>query len=49
MSFTFKPYHAEDLETWNRFNQASRNGTFLFDRGYMDYHADRFTDASLMS
>jgi hypothetical protein len=48
MSFAFKPYRPEDLEIWNRFNQASRNGTFLFDRGYMDYHADRFTDASLL-
>ena len=27
----------------------SKNGTFLFDRGYMDYHADRFTDCSLMA
>ena len=27
---------------------ASKNGTFLFDRRYMDYHADRFQDHSLM-
>ncbi len=26
----------------------SRNGTFLFHRSYMDYHADRFADHSLM-
>ena len=26
----------------------SKNGTFLFDRRYMDYHADRFEDHSLM-
>jgi hypothetical protein len=26
----------------------SRNGTFLFDRNYMDYHSDRFYDASLL-
>ena len=26
----------------------SKNGTFLFDRGYMDYHSDRFHDHSLM-
>lgn len=48
MSFTSKLYQLEHESTWNRFNQASRNGTFLFDRGYMDYHADRFTDASLL-
>ena len=26
----------------------SKNGTFLFERGYMDYHSDRFEDHSLM-
>jgi hypothetical protein len=26
----------------------SKNGTFLFDRRYMDYHSDRFADSSLM-
>jgi len=33
---------------WNSFVEASRNGTFLLDRNYMDYHADRFEDCSLM-
>ena len=32
---------------WNAFNAAARNGHFLFDRRYMDYHASRFADASL--
>jgi hypothetical protein len=27
---------------------ASKNGTFMLKRGYMDYHADRFTDHSLL-
>lgn len=35
-------------EIWNRFVRSSKNGTFLLDRGYMDYHSDRFTDCSLM-
>lgn len=35
-------------ELWNRFVKSSKNGTFLFDRSYMDYHSDRFTDCSLM-
>ncbi|OZA06056.1 MAG: hypothetical protein B7X95_04305 [Methylophilaceae bacterium 17-44-8] len=48
MSFTFTAYQPAHADTWNRFNQSSRNGTFLFDRGYMDYHADRFTDASIL-
>ena len=37
--------HADD---WNRFVAQSKNGTFLFDRRFMDYHADRFDDCSLM-
>lgn len=41
-------YRSEMRETWNDAVRASRNGTFLFDRGFMDYHSDRFTDASLM-
>jgi hypothetical protein len=32
---------------WNAFNAAARNGHFLFDRRYMEYHASRFADASL--
>lgn len=33
---------------WNAFVASSRNGTFLFDRDYMEYHADRFEDFSLL-
>mgnify|MGYP000937548209 CR=1 FL=1 len=33
---------------WNDFVAHSKNGTFLFDRHYMDYHADRFIDCSLL-
>lgn len=33
---------------WNAFVGASKNGTFLLDRNYMDYHADRFLDHSLL-
>ena len=33
---------------WNAFVARSKNGTFLFDRNYMDYHSDRFEDYSLM-
>ena len=41
-------YSSCNAETWDSFVKASKNGTFLFHRGYMDYHADRFTDHSLM-
>lgn len=30
------------------FVAQSKNGTFLFDRQYMDYHSNRFNDHSLM-
>ncbi|MCF0202635.1 MAG: GNAT family N-acetyltransferase [Bacteroidaceae bacterium] len=33
---------------WDAFVDNSKNGTFLFKRDYMDYHADRFADHSLM-
>jgi hypothetical protein len=33
---------------WNRFIEKSKNGTFLFNRDYMDYHSDRFHDYSLL-
>ena len=41
-------YTADDAERWNRFVAHSKQGTFLFDRNYMDYHANRFQDYSLM-
>ena len=34
--------------TWDQFVESSKNGTFLFKRAYMDYHADRFDDISLI-
>lgn len=33
---------------WDAFVRSSRNATFLHERGYMDYHADRFQDHSLL-
>ena len=33
---------------WDDFVRSSRNGTFLFERAYMEYHADRFKDHSLV-
>jgi hypothetical protein len=41
-------YTADKADEWNQFVATSKNGTFLFYRGYMDYHADRFLDFSLM-
>jgi hypothetical protein len=41
-------YTADKADEWNQFVARSKNGTFLFNRAYMDYHADRFSDCSLM-
>lgn len=41
-------YDPSAAALWNDFVAHSKNGTFLLDRRYMDYHADRFDDASLM-
>lgn len=41
-------YSGEQSAEWNEFVKNSKNGTFLFDRDYMDYHAERFADCSLM-
>ncbi len=42
-------YDGSRCAEWDRMVQSSRNGTFLFMRGYMDYHAHRFNDFSLMA
>lgn len=36
-------------EEWDSLVKASRQGTLLHLRGYMDYHADRFKDCSLIA
>ena len=41
-------YTPDRKDEWDRFVAKSKNGTFLFFRDYMDYHADRFRDHSLM-
>jgi hypothetical protein len=45
---TVRPYGPADERTWDAFVRASRTPHFLFVRGYMEYHADRFVDASLL-
>ncbi|HEC1756109.1 TPA: GNAT family N-acetyltransferase [Campylobacter lari] len=41
-------YNSKAKNIWNEFNKNSKNGLFMFDRNYMDYHSDRFIDHSLM-
>lgn len=41
-------YEAHLSNVWDAFVRGSRNGTFLLERAFMDYHSDRFADHSLM-
>ena len=41
-------YSVDYKNAWNDFVARSKNATFLFYRDYMDYHADRFQDSSLL-
>ena len=44
----FTTFCPDETVRWDAFVRAARNGVFLFERSYMDYHADRFEEASLM-
>ena len=48
MTITIKKYTNDDKNVWNEFIKNSKNGIFMFDRNYMDYHSDRFVDFSLL-
>ena len=41
-------YDSSNKVIWNEFVKNAKNGMFLFNRGFMDYHSDRFNDHSLM-
>ncbi|MBQ4854616.1 GNAT family N-acetyltransferase [Rhodanobacter sp. B2A1Ga4] len=41
-------YVPADADAWDALVERSRNGNLLHRRGYMDYHADRFVDCSLV-
>lgn len=43
-----KKYTDNDKDLWNSFIQNSKNGIFMFNRNFMEYHKDRFTDNSLL-
>lgn len=46
---TIARYADADRPQWDAFAATARNRHFFFDRNYMDYHRDRFTDCSLMA
>jgi hypothetical protein len=41
-------YTTADRLQWDEFVRTAKNGHFMFLRDYMEYHADRFPDSSLM-
>lgn len=45
---TVQRYQKSDFSRWNSFVNEAKNSTFLFHRDFMEYHADRFEDFSLL-
>lgn len=41
-------YTHDQRQLWNDFLNSAKNGLFMFNRNYMEYHQDRFEDHSLM-
>ena len=46
--YLVRTYTATDYTIWNSFVNDSKNGTFLFERDFMEYHQDRFQDFSIL-
>lgn len=46
--YTIQHYTNLYFNQWNDFVAQSKNGTFLFHRDFMEYHANRFDDYSLI-
>lgn len=46
--FRVEKYTKNAKNQWDDFVRNSKNGSFLFHRDFMEYHADRFEDFSLM-
>src|SRR6266702_1439833 len=49
MEVCIEPYSPRYKDVWDELVRKSTNGTFLFERNYMEYHSDRFEDASLLA
>ena len=41
-------YNASKRKEWNDFLKLSKNGTFLLNRNFLEYHSEKFKDYSLM-
>jgi hypothetical protein len=49
MKFSVKRYGAGLKEDWAHVLADARNGIFIFDRKFVEYHGDRFTDFSVIA
>lgn len=49
MKILVRRYDSSLFSEWSGVLAASRNGIFLFDRNYIEYHSDRFTDISAIA
>ena len=47
-NLTVTRYEDSEKSKWDAFVSGAKNSTFLFQRDYMDYHRERFTDYSLL-
>lgn len=47
MNYHVRAYTSNDKALWNECVRKARQSSFLFEREFMDYHADRYHDASL--
>lgn len=41
-------YNQQYQQNWDNFVKNAKNGLFMFERSYMEYHSDRFVDNSLL-
>ena len=48
MSFEIRKYNANDKALWNNFLLTCKNSHFIFNRDFMDYHAEKFVDSSFV-
>ena len=49
MTIKVERYNAERLGDWDRVLASAKNAIFQFDRGYIEYHGDRFVDMSAIA
>jgi hypothetical protein len=46
--FSLSLYNSSLKSQWDNFINESKNGTFLFNRNFIEYHKNRFKDYSIL-